>query len=97
MFIVTVEFVVEPAAASTFRTRVERQAKDSLKLEPNCYVFDVCVDLCRPERFLLYERYADAEAFDTHLTTDHFLAFDKEVASIVVSKTVQTWDAAVGD
>ena len=65
-------------------------------MEPNCHVFDVCVDPGRPERFLLYERYADAEEFDAHLATDHFLAFDKEVESIIVSKSVQIWDSAVG-
>ena len=90
-FVVTVAFEVDPAAAEVFLARVRQQASDSLSREPECYRFDVCTDPAIPGRFLLYEIYGSAEAFQTHLESAHFKAFDADIASIVRAKTVQTW------
>ena len=35
--------------------------------------------------------YTDAAAFDAHLSSDHFKAFDARVAQMVASKSVATY------
>lgn len=91
MFCVAVTFEIEPAALKTFVSRVRQQAEDSLRLEPLCHRFDVLVADDLSARVFLYELYEDREAFDAHLRSAHFLAFDGEVAPMVVNKTVHFW------
>ena len=91
MYVVTVTFTVEAAAIDRFRARVKIQADDSLRLEPGCRRFDVCADPERPNQIFLYEIYDSAEAFQAHLASEHFHAFDAEVTRITISKDVHTW------
>ena len=41
MFVITVEFIVQPKHATEFQACVLEQAEDSLSNEDGCYVFDV--------------------------------------------------------
>jgi len=90
MFVVTVTFETAPDDAAAFLARVRRQAADSLRDEPGCRRLDVCTD---PDssRVFLYEIYSDRSAFQTHLETPHYKAFNAEVGPIVRYKTVETW------
>ena len=90
MFVVTVVFEVSPGHAGTFREAVIAQARASLT-EAGCRQFDVGADARRPGRFLLYEVYESAEAFDVHLATPHFAHFDAITRRQVLEKTVETW------
>ncbi len=92
MYVVVVEFELHPGRVAAFRKRVARQAAESLAREPGCHVFDVCVDPAREAFVLLYEVYSDRAAFDAHLLSAHFAAFDREVESWVVSKRVGTFE-----
>ena len=94
MYVVTVTFEVAPAAASDFLAAVRRQAENSLSREPGCRRFDVCVDPAQPQRVFLYELYDDRAAFDAHLGSPHFEAFDAEVAPLTRGKRVETWELA---
>lgn len=58
MYVVTVEFIVKPEHTGEFQARVLKQATDSLSNEDKCYVFDVCRDLERAERFFLVSCYS---------------------------------------
>ena len=44
MFVITVVFEVHPERISDFSAAVQAQADNSLKLEPDCHLFDVCQD-----------------------------------------------------
>ena len=90
MFVVTVTFETDPKDAAAFLARARRQAADSLRDEPGCHRFDVCTD-AGSARVFLYEIYADAAAFQAHLKTPHYKAFDAEVGPVVTSKAVETW------
>ena len=81
MFVVIVEFDLHRRHVQAFRERVLRQAADSLELEPDCHVFDVCIDPDNETSVLLYEVYSDRSAFDAHLASAHFDAFDAAVKS----------------
>lgn len=92
MYGVVVTFEVQRESWDTFHKRVARQAAESLAQEPGCSVFDVWTGADRPDEVYLYEVYDDRAAFDAHLASPHFLAFDAEVAPMVRSKTVAVYD-----
>jgi len=93
MYCVAVTFCLHEENFAAFHARVVRQAQDSLEKEPGCSVFDVWTDSERPNEVFLYEIYDDRAAFDAHLASEHFKAFDAEVADWVVDKKVTTWSA----
>ena len=90
MYIVTVEFVVWPQYVEEFHQAMQLQAGNSLTREPDCHQFDVCTSDERENFVLLYEVYTDAAAFQFHLDSEHFRAFDQDVASWITDKKVQT-------
>jgi autoinducer 2-degrading protein len=92
MYVVIVEFTIRAEFALRFRDRVRRQARDSLELEAECHVFDVCVDPGREDFVLLYEVYSDRDAFDTHLASTHFIDFDKTVRAWICDKQVASFE-----
>ena len=92
--IVTVEFRIAGDRWQDFLTAVGDQARTSLAMEPACQVFDVVVAADGEPTVFLYEVYDDRAAFDAHLTTPHFLAFDARVRDWTLAKTVQIWSPA---
>ncbi len=92
MYVVIVEFTTYAQHAAAFRQRVIRQASDSLELEPDCHVFDVCNDPERDNFVLLYEVYTDRSAFDAHLASPHFLDFNATVQAWVSDKKISTFE-----
>ncbi len=88
MLVIVVEFEVRAEFATDFLERVKQQARDTLALENDCAVFDVCLDPVNTCRILLYEVYLNRAAFDAHLQSAHFLAFDAAVKSWVVNKKI---------
>lgn len=95
MYLVAVTFRIHPDHAAAFLARVQQQATDSLE-EPGCRRFDVWQAPGDPAGVFLYEIYDDRAAFDVHLASAHFKAFDAEVAPWVAAKTVETAVLASG-
>ena len=88
--VVLVEFDLHPGKEPEFRRLVLENAAASLRDEPGCSRFDVLTPEGGPgERIVLYEIYDDAAAFDAHLATAHFAAFNEATAPLVASKTVR--------
>ena len=92
MYAVTVTFEVAAEHTESFHEAVLAQAENSVRREEKCRQFDVCTDPERPGVIFLYEIYDDAAAFDDHLASDHFKAFDAAVAPWLTAKTVETWE-----
>lgn len=90
MFMVLVDFVIQPDKADQFYKVVLEQAKNSLNEEPDCHFFEVTRSPIKPESFVLSEVYTSSEAFDRHLKTQHFLTFDALVSDWVQEKSVRT-------
>jgi quinol monooxygenase YgiN len=90
VYVVTVEFVIHAGRVTHFRAAVIENARASRESEPGCRQFDVCSAPDDPRTMFLYELYDDRAAFDAHLATAHFKAFDARVAPWVVSKRVRT-------
>ena len=88
MFVITVKFVINEKDIEKFKVRILQQARDSLELEKDCHQFDVCHDSNNKNIVFLYEIYSDKNAFDIHLNSKHYLAFNDEVTSWVKEKIV---------
>lgn len=52
----------------------------AVRREAGCLEFRAFQSVANPGAFHLYEIYADTEAFQTHLTTDHVAHFFTELA-----------------
>jgi len=91
-FAVTARFDVKPGQEAAFMVEMRKQAANSLKLEPDCHYFDICVSSNDPTAVLLYELYADAAAFDVHLASNHFTSFLETVTPMILGKEIKTWD-----
>lgn len=96
MFGVLVEFDIKDGQISAFKEAVCKQAEDSLTSEPDCHVFDVAHDKDAPNTIILYELYTDAAAFDAHLKSAHFKAFDANVSDLVAAKRVRAFTLIQG-
>ena len=90
-FAVTVEFKLKPGATARFRKLVLENAATSMSDEPSCRRFDVLVpaEQTGDDSFLLYEIYDDRAAFDAHLGSSHFRAFDEATRDLVLAKSVR--------
>ncbi|MEM7291172.1 MAG: putative quinol monooxygenase, partial [Pseudomonadota bacterium] len=88
---VCVTLDILPRHLEQFMEIMELNAKTSLAQEPGCRQFDVCTDEARPNEVFLYEIYDSPEAFQHHLTSQHFIRFDADVSAMVKSKSVKTY------
>ena len=91
MFAVTVTFSLKSGCTEAFLPLMYQNARASLDNEAGCLQFDVATDDARPDEVFLYEVYSDAAAFDTHLGTTHFQAFDAATASMIAAKEIKTY------
>lgn len=93
MYVVLAEFLVAPERAASFQEKVLENARASKEREPGCHVFDVAVAVAvaDPTKILLYELYDDRAAFDVHLKSSRFLAFDGAVKTWILDKKVRTF------
>jgi quinol monooxygenase YgiN len=89
-YVVTVEFEIDPLHFGAVLPLMRENARLSRGLEPGCRQFDVCTDPARPNAVFLYERYGDRAAFEAHLASEHFLAFDAAVRDMITAKSVRT-------
>ena len=89
MFVVCVEFEIEPSQTDVFMAAVRTNAEQSFNQEVGCQQFDVCQDRQFPNSVFLYEVYDDEVAFETHKITSHFGAFTQAIGGRVVKKSIR--------
>ena len=89
MFVVCVEFEIEPGQTDVFMAAVRTNAEQSFNQEVGCQQFDVCQDRQFPNSVFLYEVYDDEAAFETHKLTQHYGAFNQAIAGMVVNKSIR--------
>ena len=89
MFVVCVEFEIEPGQTDVFMAAVRTNAEQSFNQEVGCQQFDVCQDRQFPNSVFLYEVYDDEAAFETHKLTQHYGAFNHATGGIVVNKSIR--------
>jgi (4S)-4-hydroxy-5-phosphonooxypentane-2,3-dione isomerase len=91
-FVIVVDFKIHAGQMQAFRKLIDDNARASVRDEPGCSRFDVCADRKDPDRIVLYEIYDDRAAFDAHLKTPHFAAFNEKSAPLVATKAVSECD-----
>ena len=87
--VILVEFLVKPDFVQRFARLISANAKASVEKEPGCRRFDVLLAPDDPCRFVLYEIYDDAAAFDRHIETRHFKAFAAATEGQIVERSVR--------
>lgn len=87
MYCVTVLFQIAQGQMDPFVPLMIENARTSLAKEPGCRVFDVWSE---GSTVFLYEVYDNRAAFDAHLASEHFRAFDAAAGPMVVSKQITT-------
>ncbi len=92
MYVISVEFVAVAAHRESLRAALLEQARNSLEREADCHTFHVCAGENDPDRFFLYEEYTDRAAFEAHLESEHFIAFNARTAEWVASRQVDGWE-----
>ena len=86
MFSLVVQLEVRPGSREEFLAGMTANAQASVRDEPGCLRFDVCSVEGDENRFVLYELYADAEAFAAHKTTPHFAQWRTVAEQVVVGQ-----------
>ena len=87
-YAITVDFIIKEEYLADFMKRVQENAIASVRDEPQCYRFDILTPTdTHQNHVFLYEIYETLEAFEHHLTTQHFKLFDQATAHMVVAKT----------
>ena len=90
MYVVTVEFTIDPAQFEQFLPLMLDNARRSREDEPGCRQFDVSVDDTRPGFVFLYELYDDRAAFDHHLASPHFVSFAAATTKMITDRVIRT-------
>jgi quinol monooxygenase YgiN len=83
-----VEVMVDPAQRERFDEMMADHAAGTLADEAGCLAFDVYVDRTDPNRYALYERYADQAALDTHRFSARLAAHHEEIDPLIVERRI---------
>lgn len=97
MIAVCVTFTIAAEKMADFMPLMHHQAAQSLAKEDGCKQFDVCAQGNDANTVFLYELYINRAAFDLHLQSDHFKAFDVQVAPLVTAKKVNIFGQVFTD
>ena len=90
-FVVIAEFQVKPEKMDAFLEAAYNDARHSVADEPACRQFDVIRPEASSDTVLFYEVYDSRAAFDAHLASPHFRAFDAEVREWVRDRKAELW------
>ena len=89
MFSLMVQLEVPAEDRDEFLAAITANAEASVRDEPGCHRFDVTAVEGDDRRFVLYELYDDAAAFEAHREAPHFAAW-RQVADRVLSSQLNT-------
>ncbi|MEO0390580.1 MAG: putative quinol monooxygenase [Pseudomonadota bacterium] len=91
MIAVCVTLRIKPGQFSAFLAALRAHGQRCLDREADCHRFEICTDGAEPDGLFIYEVYSNRAAFDAHLQSDHFLAFDADVSAMVAQKDIAIW------
>ena len=94
MFIVAVQFQIQPEHTGAFKDAVLKNAAASERDEPGCRQFDACFNTDGTQCFL-YEVYDNEEAFGAHRESPHFKLFWETVQSLISNRRFESYERPV--
>ena len=86
MFSLMVQMEVRPGRREEFLAGMAANAEASVRDEPGCLRFDICSVGSDENRFVLYELYTDAAAFEAHKASPHFAQWRTVAEQVVVGQ-----------
>jgi (4S)-4-hydroxy-5-phosphonooxypentane-2,3-dione isomerase len=84
MFSLVVQMEVRPEHREEFLAGMAANAEAAVRDEPGCLRFDISSVAADPNRFFLYELYADAAAFEAHKASPHFAQWRQIAERVLV-------------
>jgi (4S)-4-hydroxy-5-phosphonooxypentane-2,3-dione isomerase len=87
-FVLLVSIRIKPENVDRFMTGIGENARAARK-EPGCRQFEVLVDPKDRTRVVLFEVYADEQAFEAHQATPHFKKYLAEAVPLLASRERQ--------
>ena len=88
MLVVLVQVTVREELLEEFERAILINAASARTREPGCVRFDVSQQEDDPTRWMFYELYKDAPAFEAHRASPHFAAYQQVADRAVASKTL---------
>ena len=85
MIVRIAELDIEPNQIEAYKALLAEQIDASVRIEPGVLFLYAVSDKGAPERVRVIECYADQAAYETHLTTPHFLKYKLKTAKMVKS------------
>lgn len=93
MLVVLVQVTVRTDMLREFERAILANATSAVEKEAGCVRFDVSQSEEEPAKWLFYEVYKDAAAFETHRASPHFAAYQAVADRAVTAKTLTRWAA----
>jgi (4S)-4-hydroxy-5-phosphonooxypentane-2,3-dione isomerase len=90
MYALVVNLSVKPENLEKFMALLEENARGARE-EPGCRQFEVLVDANERTQVMLYEVYADEQAFEQHQMTAHFKKYLAEAVPLLASRERRFW------
>jgi quinol monooxygenase YgiN len=90
MYALVVNLQVKPENVDAFMRHLMANAK-AAREEPGCRQFEVLVDPNDRTRLMLYEVYADEQAFEHHQLTPHFKKYLADAVPLLASRERRFW------
>lgn len=91
------KIVVDAAFLDAFRTALKEEVESSVKLEPGVETLYATSAMEEPTHFMILEIYSDQAAYESHITTPHFLKYKAATQHMVRSLELTDCIALVPD
>jgi len=85
------EFTTNPGSMEAFLERMRAHAAASRE-EPGCIRFDIVIPRKSENKVMLYELYADQDAFDAHAGTDRIKAHREATGPMLAERKLHICD-----
>jgi len=82
------ELEIDPAQLESFKSAIRESVETAVRVEPGVLALYAVSDQDHPARVRVFEIYADADAYKTHLETPHFKKFRATTETMVTSRTL---------
>jgi len=89
-FVLEVKLRIKPENVEKFMAMLADNAKGA-RSEPGCKTFDVSVDPNDRTNVMLYEVYADEQAFEAHQRTPHFQKYLADAVPLLAARERRFW------
>jgi quinol monooxygenase YgiN len=80
------ELEIDPAQLTNFHAAIKESAETAVRIEPGVLALYAVSEKDDPARIRVFEIYTDAEAYRTHLETEHFRKFRAATETMVKSR-----------